>query len=92
MRTAADLDQAAGHGTLASWSVTHSRQAGGPLAVPALVELDEGPWLATGLYLPARGALAGLRAGQQVAVRFVHPDEGESYPVFSPVEGGSAPQ
>ncbi len=83
--------KSAGRGTLASWSVTHSKQADDPLAVPALVELDEGPWLATGLYLPAHSALAGLRAGQEVTVRFVHPDEGESYPVFSPVEGASLP-
>ncbi|HET9897253.1 MAG TPA: hypothetical protein VFQ44_20160 [Streptosporangiaceae bacterium] len=75
-----------GQGTLVSWSLVHSKQADGPLAVPALVELREGLWLATGLYLPVRRALADLRAGQPVAVRFIHPAEGESYPVFTPAD------
>jgi len=72
---------ASGHGTLVSWSVVHPRQDG-PLAVPALVELAEGPWLATGLRLAGPGELACLRAGDPVAAQFVRPAEGAAYPVF----------
>jgi acetyl-CoA acetyltransferase/uncharacterized OB-fold protein len=72
---------ASGNGALVSWSVVHPRQDG-PLAVPALVELAEGPWLATGLRLAGPGELACLRAGEPVAAEFVHPAEGAAYPVF----------
>ncbi len=73
-----------GRGTLVSWSVVHPRQ-GGPVAVPALVELAEGPWLATGLRLAEAAELAGLYAGQPVAAEFIRPADGASYPVFGPV-------
>jgi uncharacterized protein len=66
-------------------------------SVLALVELDEGPWLRTRLEgtggagpaaPPAEGTggarPAGPRAGLRVVVCFVHPAEGESYPVFRP--------
>lgn len=69
---------ASGRGVLVAWAVPHPGPAGGVLA---LVELDEGPWLHTRLELDD-GAAGGLRAGLAVAVRFVHPGEGESYPVF----------
>ena len=72
---------ASGRGTLVSWSVVHPRPEG-PLAVPALVELAEGPWLATGLWLSGSEQLAALRAGQSVEAEFVNPDEGASYPLF----------
>jgi acetyl-CoA acetyltransferase/uncharacterized OB-fold protein len=79
---------ASGHGTLVSWAVLHPR--GSPPGQPArtvlaLVELDEGPWLHTGLTSTSPAAIAALRAGQRVAASFVHPPEGESYPVFTPV-------
>ena len=74
---------ASGRGTLVSWSVVHPRD-GGPVAVPALVELDEGPWLSTALRLAGPQDLASLRAGQQLLARFVHPAQGASYPVFGP--------
>jgi acetyl-CoA acetyltransferase/uncharacterized OB-fold protein len=74
--------RAAGGGTLVSWAVVHPRQPGGPTAVPALVELDEGPWLATGLRLAEPAELAGLRAGQRVTVEFASSPDSESYPVF----------
>ena len=82
----ADADElawaaASGHGTLVSWSVVHPR-AGGQVAVPALVELDEGPWLATALRLRGPGELAGLRAGLAVTAVFEAPAEGEAYPMF----------
>jgi acetyl-CoA acetyltransferase/uncharacterized OB-fold protein len=70
-----------GRGTLVSWSAVHPRQDG-PIAVPALVELAEGPWLATGLRLAGPAELACLRAGQPLAAEFVRPAEGAAYPVF----------
>ena len=75
---------ASGRGTLVSWSVVHPRHRG-PVAVPALVELAEGPWLATGLRLADAAELAELYAGQPVAADFVRPADGASYPVFCPV-------
>jgi acetyl-CoA acetyltransferase/uncharacterized OB-fold protein len=72
---------ASGRGTLVSWSVVHPRHEG-PVAVPALVELAEGPWLATGLWLNGREQLAALSAGEFVEAEFVHSDEGASYPLF----------
>jgi len=77
--------QTSGRGTLASWAVVHSRQ-GRPVAVPAYVELDEGPWLATGLMLAEPGSLAALRVGIPVAAEFVSRADGESYPVFGPLQ------
>ena len=53
--------------------------------VLALVELDEGPWLHTSLAVTGTDEIAALRAGQRVAAGFLHPADGESYPVFSPV-------
>jgi len=72
---------ASGQGTLVSWSAVHPRQDG-PVAVPALVELAEGPWLATGLRLAGPAELACLHAGQPVSAQFVCPAEGAAYPVF----------
>jgi acetyl-CoA acetyltransferase/uncharacterized OB-fold protein len=74
---------ASGRGSLVSWSVVHPR-GGGPVTVPALVELAEGPWLSTALRLNGPQELATLRAGQPVAAEFVHPPDGASYPVFRP--------
>jgi len=57
-------------------------------SVLALVELDEGPWLRTRLEgADGEGPAApraGLRPGLRVAAAFVHPADGESYPVFRP--------
>lgn len=74
---------ASGHGTLVSWSVVHPRD-GGPVAVPALVELDEGPWLSAGLRLDGPGDLIRLRAGLPVTAEFARAaeGEGEAYPLF----------
>ncbi len=79
---------ASGRGTLVSWAVVHSR-AGAPVAMPALVELAEGPWLATGLRLPQGADPGTLRAGQPVAAAFARPAAGECYPVFCPVDDGA---
>ena len=67
--------RASGDAVLVSWAVAHSRT--GQTAPLALVELAEGPWM--------YGRLAGVaapREGLPLRVGFVHPDEGESYPVF----------
>jgi uncharacterized OB-fold protein len=66
--------EASGDAVLVSWAVAHSRT--GLPATPALVELAEGPWMYAGL------ESGTPHAGQALRVRFVHPDEGESYPVF----------
>lgn len=77
----AELDWAAasGRGVLVAWAVPHPGPAGGVLA---LVELDEGPWLHTRLELDDGADADRLRAGLEVTAGFVHPGEGESYPVF----------
>ena len=80
--------RACGLGKLVSWAVVHPKRDDGPLAVPALVELDEGPWLATGLRLRDQAELAGLRAWQPVTAQFAASTEGESYPVFCPLPSG----
>jgi uncharacterized OB-fold protein len=76
---------ARGLGRLVSWAVVRPKRDDGPLAVPALVELDEGPWLATGLRLRDEAELAALRAWQPVTAQFARSTEGESYPVFCPL-------
>lgn len=76
-------EQAAGRGRLISWAVL---PAGNAPSVLALVELDEGPWLRTRLEGIGPTGTAGLRPGLPVTAHFVHPAEGESYPVFRPEE------
>jgi len=72
---------ASGAATLISWAVVHPR-AGGPVAIPAFAELAEGPWLSTALWLADTAELAALHAGQPLTAEFVHPADGDSYPVF----------
>jgi uncharacterized protein len=78
-------EQAAGSGRLISWAVL---PAGAPAtaSVLALVELDEGPWLRTRLEGAGATGTTGLRPGLRLTAHFVHPAEGESYPVFRPGE------
>jgi uncharacterized OB-fold protein len=52
----------------------------------ALVELDEGPWLRTRLEGTGATGTSRLRPGLRVTAHFVHPAEGESYPVFRAAE------
>lgn len=66
---------ASGEASLISWAVAHSRTA--EPAPLALVELAEGPWMYARL-----DAVTAPREGLPLRVRFVHPDDGESYPVF----------
>jgi uncharacterized OB-fold protein len=67
---------ASGDAVLVSWTVAHAPD--GQTAPLALVELDEGPWMFARLEgVDAPREELSLRAS------FVHPDEGESYPVFT---------
>lgn len=76
---------ASGAASLVAWSVVHSAPHRAlrdqvPFAT-GYVELAEGPWL------PARlvgSTTATLRPDLPLAVAFVHPTDGESYPVFMP--------
>ena len=72
----------------ASGGIEASGACGAPDApgVLALVELDEGPWLRTRLEDTRPTRTAGLRPGLRLTAHFVHPAEGESYPVFRPGE------
>jgi uncharacterized OB-fold protein len=92
-------DTATGSATLVSWAVVHhpphpdfAQQVPFPIG---LVELEEGPWINARIV----GADPdGLRAGLSLRVAFVHPEVGDSYPVFQvdrddtdeQVDGGSA--
>lgn len=76
--------QAAGRGRLISWAVLPAGKAEPAPSMLALVELDEGPWLRTRLEGTGVTETAGLRPGLRVRAHFVHPAEGESYPVFTP--------
>lgn len=67
--------EASGEAVLVSWAVAHSRT--GATAPLALLELAEGPWMFGRL-----AEVAEPREGLPLRARFVHPDEGESYPVF----------
>lgn len=67
--------EVSGEAVLVSWAVAHSRT--GETAPLALVELAEGPWMHARL-----DAVPEPREGLPLRVDFVHPDEGESYPVF----------
>ena len=77
-----DLDwvRAAGTATLVTWAVPYEKATASPALVFALVELAEGPWLHTRL----DAGPDALHAGAPLAVRFHHPDDGESFPTFVP--------
>ena len=74
---------AAGTGRLVTWAVVHAaphRAFADQLPyVTGYVELTEGPWLTARL---VGVDAAHLREGTALTAAFVHPDEGESYPVF----------
>jgi uncharacterized protein len=66
--------EASGDATLVSWAIVHSKDS--PTAAVALIELAEGPWI------HGRAETTRPRAGLPLRVRFIHPDNGESYPIF----------
>ena len=68
--------RASGNATLVTWTVTHARD--GATATLALVELAEGPWMYARL-----SEVGELAEGLPLRARFVHPDEGESYVLFT---------
>ncbi|WP_280424691.1 Zn-ribbon domain-containing OB-fold protein [Nocardia carnea] len=76
-------DTASGAATLVSWAVVHhpphpdfADQVPFPIG---LVELAEGPWINARI---VGTAPESLHAGSALHVAFVHPETGESYPVF----------
>lgn len=76
-----------GTGELVSWSVVHhpphpSFAGLVPFAV-GLIELVEGPWVEARLTDVDLGA---LRVGLPLRATFVHPEEGDAFPVFAPTE------
>lgn len=83
--------EASGHATLVSWAISHGRPRPDgsvpPPAVLALVELREGPWLHSRLSDPGGpddpAGLDGLREGLPLRAHFEHPEEGESYLLFT---------
>lgn len=77
-----EAQDAAGTGTLVSWTVLHRPPHPGfeghmPLAI-GIVELSEGPWLHLRIITED---VSSLRSGQPIRIDFVHPDQGESHPV-----------
>lgn len=74
--------EATGTGELVSWSVIHHPPHPAfadqvPLTV-GIVELTEGPWL----HARVLANHADLRASLSLTVAFLHPEQGESIPVF----------
>ena len=79
---------ASGRARLVSWVVVHPRpregEPPGPVTVPAIVELAEGPWWWTQLVGVDPDALTD---GQPLEVVFERPEGSEAVPVFAPVAG-----
>ena len=84
-RTALSWLPAAGTATLISWTVVHRAPNGAYIElVPytvGIIELTEGPWLYGRIETDAPVAGMALKAS------FVHPEEGESYPLFVESDG-----
>lgn len=76
---------ASGKARLVSWAVVHDRPREGvqppPPTVPAIVELEEGPWWWTQLVTVDPGQ---LREGMDLRLGFERPDASEAVPVFQP--------
>jgi hypothetical protein len=75
--------EAAGTGSLVTWTVVHDR-AGGSERTVGVVELTEGPWLTSRLDADP----AGLAAGTGLVVGFDRPGGGEPVPVFRVAPAG----
>lgn len=78
-------EPSSGRARLVTWAVVHPRPAAdgeaGPPAVPAVVELEEGPWWWSQIvgFEPD-----DLRDGLALRVVFERPDGSEAVPVFTP--------
>lgn len=76
---------ASGRARLVSWTVVHPRpgrdRTAEPSRVPAIVELEEGPWWWTQL---VDVDPAALREGLALHVAFIRPEGSEAVPVFAP--------
>ena len=68
-----------GRATLVSWAVVPSRREGGETVVPAIGELEEGPWWWSQVVDTDPGS---LRAGMRLRVGFRRPEGSEAVPVF----------
>lgn len=72
---------ASGGGTLVTWTVVHKAPNRAYVDLVqytvGVIELAEGPWMYGRIETPTP------TAGMALTASFVHPDEGESYPVFS---------
>jgi hypothetical protein len=70
---------------LVSWAVVHPRPTAsgetGPPSVPAVVELEEGPWWWSQIVDAEPG---DLREGLELRVVFRRPEGSEAVPVFAP--------
>jgi uncharacterized OB-fold protein len=79
-------EAASGRARLLSWVVVHPRPAedrpAGPSKLPAIVELEEGPWWWT---LLVDVDPADLTEGLPLMVRFERPEGSEAVPVFAPL-------
>lgn len=77
-----DWHPAAGTGELVTWSVvSRAPTAAHGEVVPyvvGIVELTEGPWLYARIVDSAQ-----LAVGAAATAHFIHPDDGDSYPVFA---------
>jgi uncharacterized OB-fold protein len=74
------LEPASGRARLVSWVVVPDRH-GGPARLPAIAELDEGPWWWSILV----GADPGqLHEGLPLRIEFASAEGGEPVPVFVP--------
>jgi uncharacterized OB-fold protein len=83
-RTGLTPAPASGRARLVSWAVVHARPMDGtepgPPAVPAIVELEEGPWWWTSLVDVDPDQLA---EGQPLRLVWEHPPGSEAVPAFT---------
>lgn len=74
---------ASGRGTLVTWTVVHKAPhasfAGQVPFSTGLIELLEGPWMLARLV-----GMDDAQVGAPMTAVFVHPEQGEHYPVFMP--------
>jgi uncharacterized OB-fold protein len=85
--------ESSGNGCLVTWTVDHGLPlspdlagAGGSAPILGIVELDEGPWMASAL--PGASS-AELSEGRRMRVRFLQLGGGEPVPVFAAADPDS---
>jgi uncharacterized OB-fold protein len=72
-------EQASGRARLVTWAVVAPRSSEGPSQVPAIAQLEEGPWWWSAVIGvdPAE-----LKVGQPVRIGYARAEGGEAVPVF----------